>query len=111
MSTGKHTAGTWVAGHPGNGVRVESEHGHGVANDGWAIADFYGPDAVGNAALTAAGPDMLHALRELVWVIRIAGLAKLTRGVELGQTSWFVKASDRMEWADAAISRATGEAK
>lgn len=40
-----------------------------------------------------------EALSELVWIIERAGLHNLTRGVELGQTSWYVKASDRIAYS------------
>ena len=43
------------------------------------------------------------ALRGLVGVIEAAGLDKLARGVELGQTVWFVKASDAMAEAHDAL--------
>lgn len=51
--------------------------------------------------------DTRDALIRLLEVIRMAGLSNLTRGVQLGQTSWFVKASDAMEVADQALARCT----
>lgn len=56
-----------------------------------------------------AFPDLLEALQGLTGIIQKAGLQQLSRGVELGQISWAVKASDRMEAAHAAIARATGD--
>ena len=43
--------------------------------------------------------DTRTALQQLVDVIEAAGLDKLSCGVELGQTVWFVKASDAMQFA------------
>lgn len=40
-----------------------------------------------------------EALRDLVEIIDRAGLHNLSRGVELGQTVWYVKASDRITYA------------
>jgi hypothetical protein len=51
--------------------------------------------------------ELLEALIETWRVIDAAGLQNLTRGVQLGQTSWFVKASDAEALARAAIARAT----
>lgn len=50
------------------------------------------------------------ALRELVWIIDKAGLLNLSNGVQLGQTSWYVKAYDRLEAARAALAAALREA-
>jgi hypothetical protein len=61
-----HTPGTWVVAHPAHGVRVESEDEHGVANDGWCIAEFYGSDAQANARLCAAAPDLLEAAKTVL---------------------------------------------
>lgn len=44
------------------------------------------------------------ALFDLVAIIEAAGLQNLVKGVELGQTSWYVKASDRIAAAYAALS-------
>jgi hypothetical protein len=46
----------------------------------------------------------MEALKHLVYLIESAGLANLAKGVQLGQTSWFVKASDAMIWAKRAIA-------
>lgn len=45
-----------------------------------------------------------QALRALVEIVEKAGLMQLSRGVELGPTVWFVKASERMEYAQAALA-------
>lgn len=39
------------------------------------------------------------ALRDLVGIIDKAGLLNLSNGVQLGQTSWYVKASERLDYA------------
>jgi len=54
--------------------------------------------------------DLLGSLRGLVEIIRKAGVQNLSNGVQLGQISWSVKASDALERADRAIAKATGEA-
>lgn len=40
-----------------------------------------------------------EALRDLVHIIDRAGLLNLSNGVQLGQTSWYIKASERMTYA------------
>jgi len=67
------------------------------------ISDVDHPDA----RLIAAAPDLLEALDGLVSIIQKAGLRQLAGGVELGQVSWAVKATDRMEAAHRAIEKAT----
>lgn len=62
------------------------------------------------AALTHALNSRLQlydALRELVWIIDEAGLMNLSNGVQLGQASWFMKATDRMNDAREALKNAT----
>jgi hypothetical protein len=55
---------------------------------------------VEGASRTAEARDKLaEALRNLVSVIDAAGLHNLSRGVELGPTVWFVKASAAMDYA------------
>lgn len=44
-----------------------------------------------------------NALRGLVGVIEAAGLENLVRGVQFGQTVWYVKASDAMAAAHDAL--------
>lgn len=60
-----------------------------------------------NARLIAAAPDMLSALRGLVEIIDSAGLLNLANGVQLGATSWYVKANDRLEYARALLAPLT----
>lgn len=52
--------------------------------------------------------DLLSALQETWRVLRAAGTLNLSRGVQLGQTSWYVKICDAEAQSDAAISRAQG---
>ena len=51
---------------------------------------------------------MRAALDELVKVIEAAGLLNLSDGVQLGQTVWFVKASDALQNAKAALALPQG---
>ena len=53
-----------------------------------------------------AGPDLYYALNALLGVIEAAGVGNLSRGVDLGQTVWFVKASDAVELSKRAIAKA-----
>lgn len=57
-----------------------------------------------------AAPELLEALEETWRVLRAAGLLNLTRGVQLGSTSWYVKACDAEQLSDAAIAKAKGHA-
>ena len=61
-----------------------------------------------NACLDAAEViEELHAtLRGIVEIVDAAGLLNLSNGVQLGQTSWYVKAVDRFDRARAALSKA-----
>lgn len=68
--------------------------------DSWKPLYTTPPEPVVNA-------ELLAALTNLVKIIESAGVANLTRGVELGQTVWFVKASDGLEYANEAIAKAT----
>lgn len=52
--------------------------------------------------------DLLAALKNLVAIIDAAGLLQLSNAVQLGATSWYVKASDRMDVAQAVIAKAKG---
>lgn len=67
------------------------------------------PEGQANARLIAAAPELLEALRETWRVLDAAGLLNLSNGVQLGQTVWFVKASDAKAQSDAAIAKATWE--
>lgn len=75
----------------------------------WAMS----PDLIGNEAaakiesLMSVNAELLEALNDLVKIIESAGVANLTRGVELGQTVWFVKMSDGLEYANKVIQKAT----
>jgi hypothetical protein len=56
--------------------------------------------------LKAENAGLLGALGNLIGVITDAGLFNLSNGVQLGQTVWYVKASDAMDSARAAIASA-----
>lgn len=103
-----HTAGPWTA---CDAMVVVTHHTHGYDT---AIADYRiggstRAEQCANARVGAAAPKLLDALERLTQVIRMAGLNNLANGVQLGQTSWFVKASDAMDDADDAIAKATGQ--
>lgn len=49
--------------------------------------------------------EVAEALRELVDIIEAAGLMQLSRGVELGQTVWYVKASDTLEFCNRVLAK------
>ncbi len=48
--------------------------------------------------------DLVGALGGLVRVVEAAGLDNLSRGVQLGATSWYVKASDALKYAQSVLS-------
>lgn len=48
--------------------------------------------------------ELVGAIEGLVHVIEIAGLHNLSNGVKLGQTSWYVKASDALAYAKGTIA-------
>lgn len=55
----KATARPWVV----NGTRrIESEHEHGVVNDGWIIGETNGPDDRRNSTFIAAACNLAPAL-------------------------------------------------
>lgn len=58
----------------------------------------------GTDVLAAERDALRSALARLVFVINAAGLQNLTNGVQLGQTSWYIKASDAMAEAGAALA-------
>lgn len=43
--------------------------------------------------------ELVEALRDCVEIVDAAGLQNLTRGVQLGPTVWFVKATERFDHA------------
>lgn len=47
----------------------------------------------------SSGYDAIDALRDLVAIIDAAGLSSLANCVQLGPVVWFVKATERMDWA------------
>lgn len=46
-------------------------------------------------------------LRRILELIAKAGLSNLSSGVQLGATSWHVKMSDAIEWAQSALTEAS----
>jgi hypothetical protein len=53
-----------------NDRRVESQHNHGWANDGWIIAQCEGPDAEANAALIVRAVNSFDAMLEALSDLR-----------------------------------------
>lgn len=51
--------------------------------------------------------ELAKALKSLVEIIDSAGLSNLSNGVQLGQMSWHVKASERLDWARTLINQPT----
>jgi hypothetical protein len=49
--------------------------------------------------------ELLSALTNLVCVIEKAGLINLSNGVQLGQMSWLMKATDAVEYSKLAIAK------
>ena len=49
--------------------------------------------------------ELLAALDDVVEIIDKAGLLNLCNGVELGSTVWYVKASERFDYARATIAK------
>ena len=43
--------------------------------------------------------DLEEGLRDLIEIIEAAGLLNLSKGVQLGPTSWYVKADERLQYA------------
>lgn len=118
-----HTKGPWLAaarpssivGWPvvGQGGRLICDvalgHKPPDISDGEWSAHYVEVDA--NAHLIAAAPDMHDALAGLLSVIDAAGLLNLSNGVQLGQTSWYVKASDAVDYARGVLAKASISAK
>lgn len=112
----QHTPGPWLAAScpssivgwpvvaPGGRMICDIALGHKPPNisDGEWSAHYVEVEA--NAHLIASAPALAAALERLVFVIDAAGLHNLTNGVQLGQTSWFIKASDAVADARAALT-------
>lgn len=103
-----HTPGPW---HVENRIHVKAENGWLVATASVPSGRVgsWGINPADNARLIAAAPELLEALGETWRVLRAAGLLNLTNGVQLGQTSWYVKICDAERLSDAAIAKATGD--
>ena len=63
-------------------------------------------ECIANAQLASAAPELYVRLADLIKIIDAAGLLNLSNGVQLGQTSWYVKASERLELARKAVAKA-----
>jgi hypothetical protein len=82
-----HTTEPWAR----NEQRIESSREHGVANDGWCIAEFYGPDAKENIRRTRACVNAMAGIespaafvakvRELIAAARVLEGAELDMGL------------------------------
>lgn len=59
-------------------------------------------------AIMDTSQDLLDSLRGLVDIVERAGLYNLSRGVQLGPTVWYVKASEQIEWAKSILEKAEG---
>ena len=97
---GKHTPGPWVVGQSGG---VIDRRGCAVAK----VQDMPGQDSgerAANAALIAAAPDMLEALREL-----LAERYALEEPEQFDAAGNWTSDSPASEKARAAIRKATGE--
>jgi hypothetical protein len=111
----KHTPGPWSVKAYDTTFQVLDSEGLNVVKTSWhnRIRHPYPlrDEAWANAQLAATAPELLEAL-EWTWrVLRAAGLQNLTRGVQLGQTSWYVKISDAEAASDLAVAKAKGGVK
>lgn len=111
-----HTPGPWEACDPGDYADFDGDS-RVILGDDRRIAvvhwkyEPHGGDTEcdANARLIAAAPELLAALAETWRVLRAAGTLNLTNGVQLGQTSWYVKICDAERLSDAAIAKALGQ--
>jgi len=89
--------------------------GPGGTNSFQAHIQASGPDALtledrqSVARMFAESGEMLNALELAVNIIDKAGLMNLSNGVQLGATSWYVKASGIFDYARDVIRAAKGE--
>ena len=104
----KWTPGPWEADgplKPGPAYRIRNV---------WGLVCYVGDPVTAsydraNANLIAAAPELYEALEGLVSIIDRAGLLNLSNGVQLGQTSWLVKASGAREYGLKILAKARGE--
>lgn len=115
----QHTPGPWTVAHSTISWWIKAptdQSGQLVSGslpaDTWHMSkeERQACPAMANARLISAAPELLDALEETWRVLRAAGLLNLTNGVQLGQTSWYVKICDAERLSDAAIAKATGAA-
>lgn len=105
------TLGPWSLDPEGYGIVLDT-HGDPIQTAGPYAVTANGPEAYANAQLIAAAPELREAMKNIVAIIDAAGLIHLSNGVQLGATSWYVKASDRLDYARAILAKAEGrEAK
>jgi hypothetical protein len=113
-----HTPTPWAEFHdhpnPGVAASVAYIRKAGSVNDALEIASLFGCVASSEQKANAefivkavnAHDELIAALSGLTHIIESAGLLNLSNGVQLGQTSWLVKASDCMDQANAALEKA-----
>lgn len=103
--TERWTRGPWRAADK-MVIVVAETHGYDTCIANTAIGGSGGEQQRANARLVAAAPALFDALEQTWRVLRAAGLHNLANGVQLGRTSWFVKASDAETMAEAALASA-----
>lgn len=101
----------------GETEQVAMEHDGSIARDGVGVSINRAMDNGSGVAtvnlqnllmVVRQRDELLEALTDLIDIIDAAGLINLSNGVQLGQTSWYVKASDRVKWARTKIGEACG---
>ena len=105
-----HVMAQW--GMPTKNLRIAAQDVLAAAESGACRAAAPAKATAELDRLRPVTDQLLAALKELVAVIEAAGLHNLTNGVQLGPTVWYVKASDAISSARAAITAAeqsTGE--
>ena len=110
MSADTHTPGPWRITNAG--LNDDGCYRHQIGTHEKTVAYTWLPNEhndaenEANALVIRAAPELLAALGGLVKIIGAAGLSNLSNGVQLGPTSWLVKANYAMETARAAIAAA-----
>ncbi|MFX3547665.1 hypothetical protein V8918_02745 [Ralstonia mannitolilytica] len=84
----KHTPGEWSESTYGGKTWIQTEEQHkssgNKANDGYCIAQFFGPDAIANAQLASVSPKLLDFVAEYLdaWHSGMAGDSSMRRLAE-----------------------------